>query len=166
MSTTIYLVRHAIAPDAAAGEPDEERPLTPEGARKMARVALGLKQQDIAVDVLLCSPLRRARETAEILAEVFGGDLQVQVCDALSPGRSAATAARAIARHRSAAGVFAVGHQPGIAQLASHLLTGSADALWLPFKKGGVAAIQLAEPGETASLLWFSTPAQLRAIAD
>jgi phosphohistidine phosphatase SixA len=61
-----------------------------------------------------------------------------------------------------------VGHQPGLGELASQLLTGATSVVPLPFKKGGVAAIEVAAlpPRTPGTLLWFVTPKQLRAMAE
>ena len=60
-----------------------------------------------------------------------------------------------------------VGHQPGLGELASQLLTGSATLAMLPFRKGGLAAIALSAlpPRAAGTLQWFVTPKQLRWIA-
>ena len=64
----LYLVRHAIAEDRAdAG--DDERALTEAGRAKMIRATQGLRKLKVRPDLILTSPLRRARETAEILAQ-------------------------------------------------------------------------------------------------
>ncbi len=64
----LYLVRHATAEDRAETG-DDERALTEEGKAKMIRATRGLAKLKVRPDLILASPLRRARETAEILAE-------------------------------------------------------------------------------------------------
>ena len=68
----IYLVRHAIAEDRElrADLPDEERRLTDKGMRRMRRAVEGLAALEVEVDTIWTSPLRRAKETAELLAEL------------------------------------------------------------------------------------------------
>jgi phosphohistidine phosphatase len=55
----LYIVRHAIAEDAPQGGDDAARRLTPDGRRKMAEVARGLRALRVAPDVVLTSPLVR-----------------------------------------------------------------------------------------------------------
>jgi len=63
------LVRHAAAvPRGMPGIPDDERPLTPKGRAKFSAAAKGLARIARRPDVLLTSPLPRARATAEIAA--------------------------------------------------------------------------------------------------
>jgi phosphohistidine phosphatase len=167
MSRTIYLVRHAIAALASADTHDSDRPLTAEGTRKMTRAALGLKRLGVVPDIVLSSPLRRAQETAALLASTLASDLAVEIYRPLAPGTAPAELLRSLRPYRTVQHVMLVGHQPDIGGLASHLLTGSAGLAPLPFKKGAVAAIEVASlpPRANGVLRWFLTPKQLRAIA-
>lgn len=166
MSCVIYLVRHGIAAEPAARTADSERPLTDEGTRKMTRAALGLKRLEIVPDVVLSSPLRRAQETAALLASTLAPDLEVEIYQPLAPGGVPVELLRGLRPYRAAGHLILVGHQPDLGELASHLLTGSIALAPLPFKKGAVAAIEVASlpPRTTGVLRWFLTSTQLRAI--
>lgn len=161
----IYLIRHAIAETLppASGHSDAERALTEQGVARMRRAAGGLSTLAPSVDRLFSSPLRRARQTAAILAPHWHVDVEVD--EALAPeGDLHALALRLAALGgQGTAQVAVVGHQPGLGALASLLWTGEARRAWLPFKKGSVACIELAPP--QAMLRWFLPPAQLRALA-
>src|SRR5436853_395723 len=87
MMHVIYLVRHAIAEAATPGMSDADRALTAEGRQKMRRVAAGLKRLRVAPDVVLASPLRRAQETATVIASVLMAESAVETCERLGPGR-------------------------------------------------------------------------------
>ena len=55
-----------------------------------------------------------------------------------------------------------VGHEPDMGELTSLLLTGRPGGQF-PFKKGGVACVEIDEPSPGAGeLIWFLTPKQLR----
>src|SRR5262245_30163414 len=123
MSATIYLVRHGIASEATGGMRDADRALTPDGARKMRRIAAGLKRLGIAPDAILASPLRRAEETAGHLAAALTPQRPVEIYAALAPGHAAADVLRGLQPHRHARALMLVGHQPDMEQLASFLLT-------------------------------------------
>ena len=73
MSSVIYLMRHGIAADPAPGMSDADRALTPDGVRKTVRVAAGLAKLGVKPDVILSSPLRRAEETAHLVADALDG---------------------------------------------------------------------------------------------
>jgi phosphohistidine phosphatase len=99
----LFLVRHA---EAAPGDPDELRPLTP-GGREAAR-ALGEKLAAERPDAVISSPLLRARETAEQIARPAGIDAEPD--DRLAPGATAEDVKAAVAGRGET--VVAVGHQP------------------------------------------------------
>jgi len=61
----LYLVRHA---EAAPGDPDELRPLTPNGRKQARSLGQRLRSTGVRADVVLTSPLLRAQETAQIVA--------------------------------------------------------------------------------------------------
>jgi phosphohistidine phosphatase len=167
MSCTLYLVRHGIAADASADADDKDRALTAEGTRKMTRAAIGLKQLGIAPDVILSSPLRRAQETAALLAETLAPNVAVEIYQPLAPGTAAAELVRDLRPYRAVHHLMLVGHQPDLGELASHLLTGSVALAPLPFKKGAVAAIDVSSlpPRASGVLRWFLTSRQLGTIA-
>src|SRR2546423_1896228 len=64
----LYVVRHAIAEEAAEGQADASRKLTSDGERKLKRVVAGLRGLRVRFDRVLTSPWTRARQTADALA--------------------------------------------------------------------------------------------------
>jgi phosphohistidine phosphatase len=108
----LYLVRHA---EAAPGQPDELRPLTPRG--RVQAHAVGKYLRDTQPAAVLTSPLLRARETAAAIAKEAGSEVRVD--ERLAPGANAAGVLEAAA----AAGdtVVAVGHQPDCSEIAEAL---------------------------------------------
>jgi len=160
----LYLVRHAIAEDHAdAG--DDERALTEAGTAKMIRATQGLRKLKVRPDLILTSPLRRARETAEILAQGLDR-AKVEVMAELSPAAEVKTVTQGLRSHARLKALMLVGHQPGLSELASLLLTGLERRLYVDFKKGGVACIE-AELGEDTPrcvLRWLLTPKLLRSL--
>lgn len=162
----LLLVRHAIAMDrddfAATGKPDTERPLTPEGLEKMRRIARGLAQLVPAIDLLATSPLVRARQTAEALAEAYGG-LRTEAVKALAPGEAAAAFLDWLRRQRASGTIAGVGHEPDLGLLASWLLA-SARAPFIELKKGAACLLEFdgSPKAGGAILRWALTPSQLR----
>jgi len=166
MSCTIYLVRHGIAALASADTQDSDRALTAEGTRKMTHAAMGLHRLDVVPEVVLSSPLRRAQETASVLASALGPDVTVEIYQPLAPGSAPVEVLRGLRPYRTVHNLMLVGHQPDLGELASYLLTGSPELVPLPFKKGAIAAIEVATlpPRANGVLRWFLTPKQLRAV--
>ncbi len=159
----LYLIRHAPAlPSGTPGIPDEERPLTPRGDRKWKRAARGLARALKRPDALLSSPLPRAWRTAEIAAAAWRGP-RPEPADVLASGNLEEWEAL-LATRSALACVALVGHEPHLSSLLARLIGG--DAARLPFKKGGVAVVDL--PGrllEGGTLLAFLAPGLLRRVA-
>ena len=125
----LILVRHA---KAASGEPDELRPLTPEG--REAAQALGVELGALRPDAVISSPLLRARETAAPIAAGAGVDHEID--DRLSPGASLSDI-RAVVDGRGET-VVVVGHQPDLSTVVYELM--GAD---VPFRPGAFAEVEL-----------------------
>jgi phosphohistidine phosphatase len=128
----LYLVRHA---EAAPGEPDALRPLTPEGRRQASRLAERLAEADLRPAAVLCSPLLRARETAEVLARPLA--LEPEADERLAPGATAEDVRAAVAGRGGT--VVVVGHQPDCGRIAADLTGGAEPA----FPPAGVFEIEL-----------------------
>jgi phosphohistidine phosphatase len=110
----LVIVRHA---EAAAGQPDELRTLTPEGREQARRLGEQLRTEGISPDAIVCSPLLRARETATAL-----GLGEPEVDDRLAPGATPDDV-RAVAEGRGAT-VVVGGHQPDCGRAAAALGAG------------------------------------------
>jgi phosphohistidine phosphatase len=125
----LILVRHA---HSDPGLPDELRPLSARG-RDEAR-ALGERLAAERPDLVLASPLLRARETAAAIAKAAGAELRVD--DRLAPGAGAEDIVAAV--EAAGATVVAVGHQPDCSEIAAALGAGERD-----FAPAGFAEITL-----------------------
>jgi phosphohistidine phosphatase len=125
----LFLVRHA---EAAPGEPDDLRPLTPAG-REHART-LGATLATERPEAVLTSPLLRARETAAAIAEAAG--VAAEADERLAPGASADDLRAAAAGHGET--VVAVGHEPDCSEIVL-ALTGHE----VRFPAGAVHEVQL-----------------------
>jgi phosphohistidine phosphatase len=76
----LLIVRHA---EAAPGNPDELRTLTPGGREQARTLGRRLREQGVVPDAIVSSPLLRARETANAL-----GLGESEVDERLAPGAS------------------------------------------------------------------------------
>jgi phosphohistidine phosphatase len=164
-------MRHGIAADL--GEigvlKDADRPLTMEGLARMKQAAAGIRKLDLKFNVILTSPLLRARQTAEAVAEVLDLQHKVKILESLGPGRAFIEGEGRHAEIFLELGAYQfdrallVGHMPDLSELASFLLTGNRN-LNVEFKKGSLCAIQVASlpPRGPGLLCWLMTPKQLR----
>jgi phosphohistidine phosphatase len=160
----LYLVRHAIAAERGPAWPDDaKRPLTHKGVARMRDVVRGLRALDVSVDLVATSPLVRAKQTAEILIDGLKPAPALTVLPALAPGVVPADIGAALAQLKKAQTLALVGHEPGLGELACWLIGAKAP---LPFKKGGVARIDLphVSPAGAGQLVWLATPKMLRAL--
>ncbi|MGE4053818.1 MAG: phosphohistidine phosphatase SixA [Vicinamibacterales bacterium] len=159
---TLYVVRHGVAEERGPEWPDDNRrPLTDRGRHELKQIGQGLVRLGIVIDVLLTSPLVRAKQTADALASVLDPSPAVTVIDSLSPGAAHAALVHDLAKHARRSSIALVGHEPGIGQTAARL-AGLRKAL--EFKKGAVCRIDLEEfpPGTPGHLRWFAPPKLLR----
>jgi phosphohistidine phosphatase len=128
----LVIVRHA---DAASGEPDELRPLTPEGRVTARALGQRLAEDGIRPDAVLTSPLLRARETAQEIARPAG--VEPEPDERLAPGATAEGVCAA-AEERGQT-VVVVGHQPDCSRIAAALTGGEEPA----FPPGAMLSIEL-----------------------
>ena len=161
---TLYLVRHAIAAEQGSRYPDDSaRPLTRKGIDRMREVVKGFVSLDPVVDLILTSPLIRARQTADLLADGFSPAPKLVVEETLSPGHAPDDLADALEAHSGRRGIALVGHEPDLGLLAAWVIGGRAPVI---FKKGGIARIDVRAipPDQNGTLVWLATPKMLRGL--
>ena len=161
----ICLVRHAIAVErgTAGYDDDATRPLTARGRARMEEAAQGLKRIFVP-DVVVTSPLLRAKETAAILVKAYGLQ-KSRTCDALATGDNPALLAELddIDMDR----VMLVGHEPHMSGTLSWLLTADDGLVATLFRKGAAAMVSAGGPPRpgACTLEWLLQPGTLRALA-
>lgn len=150
----LYLIRHAEAIERRDDVREEDRWLTPKGRDGFRENGRRLAKKGEIPAVIATSPLVRAVQTAEILADVldFGGELCVS--RELAPGfgvEGLFRLAKACGMPRSLA---VVGHEPDLGEVLGRLL-GRGGAL--PLKKGAIVALKLepTEGGMPARFRWL-----------
>jgi phosphohistidine phosphatase len=135
----LLLVRHAIALDRGTpGVSDQLRPLTEEGIAKFKKTARGLGAL-VTPDLILTSPILRAKQTAEILARQWNG-VSVHESAPLGSG-SRERFEEALTRVAKSAVIVAVGHEPFMSEWTADWL-GASDPAPFEFKKGGAALLE------------------------
>jgi phosphohistidine phosphatase len=133
MPAHIILVRHAHAEWPNYVGRDFDRPLTPRGEQEARSSARAIALANTVPDLILASPARRTRQTAEILAQEFQLDSDSLRCVDALYNASASTLTAVLQRAASEAGVLAlVAHNPGISDLARSLSRESTRAAFAP----------------------------------
>ena len=154
----IYLLRHGIAEDGRAGEPDSERALTAEGKKKLRGVLRVAADSGVKPSLILSSPYKRAVQTAQIAAEVLKVENEILKTKALEPSSRPEAVWDEIRAHKDEAEILLAGHEPLFSGLTAYLLACS--AFQIDFKKGGLACVEVDRfTGAPRGVLkWYLTP--------
>ncbi len=160
----IYVIRHGIADDATDhNDIDAERQLTKKGREKVKGVVKYLQSRRIRFDIVVSSPLVRARETAEIFNNACSRSRSLAISDLLMPDGSydeLITFLNNIPEEH----VAIVGHEPFLSGFVSYCLSRSSMP-YVRMKKAGVACLtceNTLQPGDCV-LAWLMGPAQMLA---
>jgi phosphohistidine phosphatase len=109
---TVLLMRHGKSKRGPEYETDFERPLAKRGKRDAARMGEFLAEQDVLPDVILCSPAKRARRTAERCADAADYQGQIRDEESLYFGSVEEYLALLWAMEDTVSRVLFVGHNP------------------------------------------------------
>jgi len=168
----LFLIRHAKA-EPAIGRVDYERKLTGRGRDDAKRIAEALAARHILPDALIHSGAARAKETAEVLAAVWRGKVELREDKGLYDASLTTLLdhTRALSQEHKSLGLVA--HNPGLGELAAALTASGAEPdatrLAAKFPTGAVAVLDFsvnrwAEVERNAGMLaLYLTPAELAA---
>lgn len=160
----LCLIRHGMAEERGPAWPDDRlRPLTSRGIARWRVGATGLLSV-FQPQVVLTSPLVRARQTAEILA-IAGGGLAIVEVESLADDDMAAVARDVLATRTKAVAV--VGHEPWMSELLAWA-TAPGGGVYVDFKKAAAALVSFEGAPEAGggTLKWFLSPAVLRLLGE
>ncbi|MGB0712783.1 MAG: SixA phosphatase family protein [Gammaproteobacteria bacterium] len=165
----LLLVRHAIASDrvefAQTGQPDGQRPLIDKGIRRMSKGASALYRMVPDLSLIASSPLVRAVQTADIVADAYtrrGVFPQRLEMDLLAPDVSVEELASWVQARPDESRNALIGHEPGLSILLSRLTCGGGLG-WFRFKKGAAVLLERQEGGGM-QVVWALAPRQLRSL--
>lgn len=161
----LYLLRHGLATEPGEGgiKRDSDRPLTAKGERRTCRAGEAMRAMDLSFDLVLTSPYKRARQTAEIIADALDARERLHVAETLAPGGNSRRLIESINRRDPRPGeVLLVGHEPGLSELISVLVFGDATG-GIVMKKGGLCKLEISSltHSRCARLEWLLTARQL-----
>ena len=117
---TLLLIRHATADAHGLPGGDFVRNLVEKGQDQSRHVGRFLKEHDLIPDLVLTSPVLRAKETADFLAEE--GCPKPIVEPWLACGMSPELALEELKAYSKFQRVALVGHEPDFSSLAEHIL--------------------------------------------
>ena len=152
----VYFLRHGIAADRDEWKGDDfDRPLTAEGRERMEREAKTLAALELEPDIIVTSPLVRAKQTAEILAGALKTRKKLVQDERVAENFDRTKLAAILHDHDGADELVFVGHEPDFSALIGQLVGGAA----IDLKKGGVACVELVNASATSGrLLWLVPP--------
>ena len=154
----IYLLRHGIAESAGPGQPDSDRPLTPEGRDKLRRVLKRAAASGVAPDEILSSPFRRALETAEVAAEMLKYQGKVVKTRALVPDASPFDVWEELRSRKDQGAILLSSHEPLMSTMTAFLL--DSPTLQVDMKKAALVRVDCDRlgPEPRGVLKWMITP--------
>ena len=157
----LYLMRHGPATWPNWHDADAKRPLTPEGAALIQAEGRALAKLDLQPDMILHSPLVRARETATHIAAALNRLDHLHECQPLQPGFDFNRLCYVLKEYAQCESLFLVGHLPDMADVVRALIKAE-----VKFSEGTVAHLKISKPNEspTGSLLWLATAELLTAL--
>ncbi len=165
--SSLYLIRHGIAEERGTYIDDAQRSLTDEGHKKTKQVAKRLYELGLRFDLLQTSPLVRARQTADVFANVFDG-CPIQQSPELAPEGNLQTWLSSIAAwidqhpQPAKASLGIIGHEPDLSSWAEMLIWGEFKGV-LVLKKAGIIGLSMpeAQPWINNGILFLSIPPKL-----
>jgi phosphohistidine phosphatase len=161
----VYFVRHATAASKSSWTQDDElRPLTRAGRRRFAAAAAALVAAGcVRLDLIVTSPLVRARETAELFRDTLGGQVEIVDDPRLGTGFDMGDFSAIIAEHAEMNALAIVGHNPSFGGVLSAVTGGSA----IDVRKGAIALVDIADAADPVGrLLWLAPPSLFGSAAD
>ena len=150
----LYLLRHAEAEPHRAD--DFTRRLTEKGRRQGHAVGVFLKERELRPDLILTSPVLRARETADIVAGVLGSCIPDEV-PWLACGMLPERALTELSGHAWLDSVLIVGHEPDFSSLLAVLL-GLGRSASVQVGKASLTCVNLPRVHPGSGILQFLLP--------
>lgn len=151
----VYFLRHASAGKSMTNpKKDEQRPLDDDGILQARYIGRLLANLDVQVEQVLSSPLKRARQTASLVANELAFETAVQIEDALRPDAEFDQFQAMLAHYKKYESIMVIGHNPSLTEFLVKSI--SAGATQVDLKKGAVAKVEM--NGRTGSMQWLVTP--------
>ncbi|HEY1262268.1 MAG TPA: phosphoglycerate mutase family protein [Terriglobales bacterium] len=158
----IYFLRHASAGSRVVNpRKDEKRGLDKEGIEQCGIVGRALAALAVQVDAIISSPLKRATQTASLVANEMGHEGKLQIEDALRPQTSSADFRKMLDKYGRQEAILVVGHNPNLSEFLGHVIADGGVA-GIDLKKGAVAKVELNR--SSGVLQWCLTPKLLRTL--
>ena len=164
----IYILRHGKAEERSQNiSSDSKRRLTEVGKRDLQHIAKSISNLDIKFDIIISSPLVRAKQTADIvLKHVKNKKKTITIWNELKPEIAVNETIKKLTTMKPISSVLLVGHEPHLTTLIGSLVSSDSNDIDISLKKGGFVHIRCSHEKSTisGSLLSILTPKQLKKI--
>ena len=118
----LMLLRHAKSDWSSPGMPDRERPLNARGISDARTMSVYLARHELIPDLILCSPTKRTRQTADAIMKGFPQRVAITYADRLyeATPETIMSLIRAVAAETH--NLLVIGHNPGLHETARLLV--------------------------------------------
>lgn len=164
----IYVLRHG---DANADEKnlvdDSKRILSETGVKEIENASRFFSEFEIKFDYIFSSPLKRAKQTTEIIAKSQKKSHVVELAE-LKPEGSVDDLCQRLAKQREGSTILVVGHNPLLSDFVDYMISSAERATSnLSLKTGGIARIKTTslQPKLKGQLEWFLSPKLIRKVS-
>ena len=169
----LYLLRHGDAGRStaiAAGEDSGDLPLTIAGREDIALVASSVRMLDLKISAIVTSPLKRAVQTAKIIARVLAIEKRISIWNELLPEGGRSKLYNKLNQYTRESTVLMIGHEPYLSNIMYDMIFQKNRVNHLArinLKKAGLARIRVISltPNTTGELRWLLTPRILKSLA-
>jgi len=161
----LFILRHGEAGKSLpARRQDGERPLTTDGEQQVREVARALSSLKVKPDFIVSSPLKRARQTADISGRALKA--KVEVWDELKPEGDKKAFLTKLSKLRHESRVLCVGHEPFLTSMIDDVI-GVPNGSGIILRKAGLARLTITSfnPKTGGVLRWLLTPRLLKQLS-
>lgn len=162
----LFVARHGEAGKSLTNaQKDTERPLTADGRKEAEAIAAFVEKLGIRFDEVISSPLRRSKETAEVVMKRQKKKLKLQLWDELRPEGEREAMLTRLAALGHGSKVLLVGHDPYLSTLIADMIGAGSGTIIL--KKGGVVRVRVTtfSPQAKGELRWLLSPRVLKRVS-
>ena len=158
----VYFLRHASAGQHKVDPAkDEKRPLDNDGIEQCTLIGRSLAALETHVDLILSSPLKRAAQTASLVANELAYEEKIVLTPALRPDANYAKFTALLDEYTRHEAILVVGHNPNLSEFLGRVIGGGSRA-GMDLKKGAVARVEVDR--RRGILHWMITPKLVRTL--
>jgi phosphohistidine phosphatase len=166
----LYLLRHGDAGKrmaVAAGGNTGDVPLTIVGREEIAIIARSVKALNLRFSAIVTSPLKRAVQTAKIIAKVLAIEDRISIWNDLVPEGNRSKLYNRLNQYTRESSILMIGHEPYLSNIMYDMIFQKNRVNQLGrinLKKAGLAKIRVISltPNISGELRWLLTPRILK----